>query len=893
MAVDALPGPLALRRVHRAALAQVNPAVGVHCIAVAAGQQVARVGGVAGDGHPLAVGDAVEELVGKDGVTPEVDVIADIAVHCGGSQGRHLETEIHRGELASGVRVNRAVVLADVGGVRAAHARAAEVDLGKDDGKGRHLVASCHGGRVIVHRGGDDGVHGVGGIGHVGDLEIVGGTAVQHQPRVGERDQQLAVLRLHGGLGVVQHAVGGHSGPGGAVAGHLLRPARAQIAPVEADTAVEGGGQLVDGLLPLGGCGGIFHRLIQRQETLAAVLHCGADILAEFQDNIRVRHGIGGVVQAGVFGEILLDNRPVGVQGVDGHLDHGDRVVARLILGYIVEVIGGFRLQAGNGEIAVYALPGVDLPVAQGVEAGRHLQNRVFIGQQDVCLAGAGLGELGPCGDHGPVDDTVLIEPEGQADAGGLDVVDRGVDQEFRRRLIHGGKGQADDGGAVGPVGVGEPEVEHVGLLLLQGHVVDKEHVLQVLRHLPHAVAQRAGDGAGLQLVGSGRLGPLSHQGIVEDTALGGHDRHLAAVGLDAGHVGVAGAEGGDRVVRQGEGDHLGGAALVPLVHQHGGQVVGPAGRQAADGRRHLRVALGGGGGAAAHGNGAVGGGLNEVVRTHGAVGDGADSPVDGAALIGGEYRLQGVGGNILRPGITGEDQGLLGGLLRSHVVHFLAVDGGGDTGADGNLVGEHGDGGAGGVDHQLLNVALAGDAGAYVQIQLLDHRAAVDDDRRIHGGLVHRQLGDGALGGPDLGLRGFVDDLTDSARQVQLDGLVRVLVLLVVGPALQGDVLQSQALGGVVLHIGAGAHGGGADLRDAVGPDGDKVALEVIHQHLVRRHVAQHDTGLAGLALAGAADNDAAQDGDVLQLHVAKAHAASDVQVAADDGIPQRHAGG
>ena len=103
----------------------------------------------------------------------------------------------------------------------------------------------------------------------------------------------------------------------------------------------------------------------------------------------------------------------------------------------------------------------------------------------------------------------------------------------------------------------------------------------------------------------------------------------------------------------------------------------------------------------------------------------------------------------------------------------------------------------------------------------------------------------------------------------------------------------EAHAVGGVVLDESGGTHGGVSDLGDAVGLDGDGVILEIVHQQLVCNDVAQQNAGPAALAAAGAAGDDAAQDRHVLQLHVPQAHAAGDIQVAADNGIPQGHAGG
>ena len=140
--------------------------------------------------------------------------------------------------------------------------------------------------------------------------------------------------------------------------------------------------------------------------------------------------------------------------------------------------------------------------------------------------------------------------------------------------------------------------------------------------------------------------------------------------------------------------------------------------------------------------------------------------------VIGHERAQQAGGRNILRFRIACQDQGLHGGLLRRHGIHLLAVNNSGNAGTNGDLVRQHFHFTAGGVDNQMLNVALAGNQGGGVQVQLLDHRAPVDDDRGIHCGFIYCQLGNGALGGADLGAGGAVDNFPNAAGQVYFDWL-------------------------------------------------------------------------------------------------------------------------
>ncbi len=864
-------------QLHPAVVAQVRLTGGaghVGHVLICGGRITIRVGVPVHLRRLRGVHHAVVELEAHGLVGEHQQVVGSALHHRVGGLGDHAEV---------GVGVNRSPVhlrllildrRVDLG----------QVDLREDHGEDGHVVAVL-GVRGVVHRAvAAQPVAGV--VGEVVDAEEVGPGALELVAGGGDGDQNLARAIVGGGhdrLGEVDGPVGGGVigiGPGfkDHVAGtHALG------ALVEVDAVGQRIPQVLLGLLLVRSGHG---SLVEGKEVLGhGAVGVGLDVLAELKDD--------GIIHPGVLGQ-QLDDGPGAVGGADGHLAHSEGVVARLILGHIVEVVGLLRLQAGDVEVPVPGGAGADAAAGQRALAGGHLQlgfRAVQRGSAGLAVGGTGVGLA--LRHHGPEDGSVLAEAEGDGHRGIRSLAGQGTHDEGGGRLVSGGEGQGYNGGTVGPVGVGEPEVDSVVRLLLQHPVVDAEGTLHVLVHILHAVAQRAGDRAGLQLIDRGGLGRARQQDIIELAVLCGHDHGHAVPAGDLGHMGISLGEGGNRVVGGCKGDHLGGAALAPVVHQHGGQVVGPVGSQPGDAGGDLLISLGGEDVSAAQGDAAVGGGLDELVLAHGAVGDGADRPVDGAPLIGGEEGLDGGGGDVGGLGIPGEDQGIHGGLLGGHGVHLHAVDGGGDAGPDHDLVRQHGHVGAGGVDNQLLNVALAGDGGAGVQVELLDHSAPVNDHRGAHGGLVHRQLGHGALGGLDLRVGGAVDDLPDPAGQIQLDGLpVLGLLALGVGLPLQGDVLQSHAVGGVVLDVGAGAHGSVADVGDTVGPDCNIVVLEVVHQQLVGGDVAQQDAGLAALALTAAAGNDAAQDGDVLQLNISLSHAAGDIQVPADHGIPQRDAG-
>ena len=647
--------------------------------------------------------------------------------------------------------------------------------------------------------------------------------------------------------------------------------------------------------------------LAQLDITPVAVLM--PDIFRNFKQDTSIRPGILSLVlRINGVGKELRDDRRIGVLGCNCHLVNRNGVVSvrtGVVLGHEVDIVAGLRLHTGNIEGADKVpvlivldrnLPG--LPVRADIHTVDHLLDGMHAGPGGGVFTRTGLaqGEVldAPGGKRHPVDSTGLTELELHICAVGRGALRIGLYNELRRRLIIGGKLQAGDLPLIHPIGVHQPQVEHIIGRLIQDHIIDPEGVLHILLHIPHAVAQGPGDRAALELILRRSRGALGQQGVIQLAILVGHDHHYAVGPGHLAHPRIPRIECRHGIIRRSKRDHLDRASLPPAVHQDGREVVGPAGGEPGDLGDGLLVALRHLHRAVFHGDIPVGGRLDEVLLAHGPVGEGADGPVDRTGLVGHKRGVQPGGHDVLRLWVARQDHGLLGGLLGGHAIHLLAVDGGGDARADLDLVGQHLHGAARGVDRQLPDVALSGDLHAGVQVQLLDHGPPVDDHGGPHCGLIHGQLGHGAAGGPDLGPGGAVDDLADPTGQVQLGGHPALRLLpLGVGLGLQGDILQPQALGGVVLDVGAGAHGSVADVRDAVGPHGDVVVLEIVHQQLVGGDVAQQDAVRAALRLSGAAGDDAPEHRHVLQLHAAQAHAAGDVEVPADHGVPQLHAGG
>ena len=134
------------------------------------------------------------------------------SVLCGVGVGRVQNAHILGVGHRQGVALLRLVVGISHGaaliGLAVAQAGVAEEHVRKHGGELRHIVAQGHGGGVVVHGAGGQGVLCRGGVGQVVDGEVIGRAAVQIQTGLRECDQHLAVPHLHFDLLVVDDPVG-------------------------------------------------------------------------------------------------------------------------------------------------------------------------------------------------------------------------------------------------------------------------------------------------------------------------------------------------------------------------------------------------------------------------------------------------------------------------------------------------------------------------------------------------------------------------------------------------------------------------------------------------------------------------------------------------------------
>ena len=706
------------------------------------------------------------------------------------------------------------------------------------------------------------------------------------QARRGEGDNHVSfIVRLHPCLRIVQHPVVVFRGCFD-IRGHLFF--RRTVGVVHLDAPGQRVGEDRLGLLLCSIRGRGLHFIVELLKIFAG--RSTADGLVEHQHNVGVHPGVLAdhvalrVLDLGVAVEVHIHLGRVLIGGVDGHMLHAHGEIPLLVLGHEIQLIGGFGLQAGDVQGARLAHGELGVAGSQGVHTGFHLDFGIVAGQIHGSGAGLrpGIGGAGR-GHHGPVHGGVFVDLIRQIDRIRPFLRDVGQSGEEGRGHVVGGELHRHHGGAVGPVGVGEPQVQHVVLQLAQRPVVHLEGALNVFGHIQHTVAQIAAQRAGFHVLLGGGGGSRGEQGVVQLTGLVGHHQHPGLLRLGLGHPGIAVVERGHRVVGGGKGGDFYRALPALFVHQYGGDVIGAVADQA----RGLTggQGIGGGDGDAPplHGLGAVRGRVNQLIRAQGAVGQGGNRPVDGALFVGFYLDFHAGGGHVGGVGVAGQDLRIPGGLLRGGGVHHRARDVGRQAGTDVNLVRQHLHGTPGGVDVQGADVALSVHLGAGVQVQFPDSRSPVNNDCAFGGPLVHSELFHRSLGHLDGGVGGHVNDFLHPAGQVQL-GLLPIGV--------KGNGFQAVFQGGVVLQIGGGFH---CNLRNHGGslhPHGDVLVLQGVHHHLVRLDVAQDQAGLALLALAGAAHDNAAQNLNIFQLHIAQIHAAADVQVAGDGGVFQLHTG-
>ena len=456
------------------------------------------------------------------------------------------------------------------------------------------------------------------------------------------------------------------------------------------------------------------------------------------------------------------------------------------------------------------------------------------------------------------------------------------------RGAVQGLDGDLLDGGTLGAVHIGQPQVQVVISDLLQMHGIHLGHQIGgILLHIHDAVAQIARHRVGLEVGGLGGGGTLGQQRVVHSAILIGHDQRLndllAVIAVSNGHGGIAAGKGGGGIVGGGESGDLHRASHPAVIHQNGRDIVGAVGGQAGHLGGEGRVGAGGGERAALENGAAVDGRIHQLILLHRAVGQGGHRPVDGTLLVGLEDQVGGLGGDILRRRIAGEQAGVLGGLLSRHGIHLLLINIGGDAGTHRDGIGEHHGGGTGRVDIHVADIAGAFHLGGGIQIHHAGHGFVVDVQSGADGLLVDGDALGHALRQGDGGAGGQIDHILDIAREVEL-GAKR---------AVQGQAGQTVAVVGDILQVGGGADIDLGDVGEALRLQGDKLVGHTIQDQLVGGDITQQNAVFALLALAGAGDHNLTQHAYIFQLHIAQTDAAADIQVTVDHSVLQGDTGG
>ena len=569
---------------------------------------------------------------------------------------------------------------------------------------------------------------------------------------------------------------------------------------------------------------------------------------------------------------------------MNGDFANAGRIVSGLVLGHIVQIIGLLVVQAADVEAHILALGHGHLAALEGVHARRHLElGRIAGPVHGTGLACQGLGIDLALLDHNPVQGAILIEVGVQAHGSLVHLVDSRFRVEHRRRSVHRGKTQLLYRRAGAAVNIGEPQIQVVISQLLQRHVVDIEGIRFVFGHVQCAIAQVAGDGVGLEILRRGCRRALGQHGIIQAASLGGHGGHLGGNVGNPRHVGIAIRKVRSRIIRCGKGNDLYRAAVLPSVHKDGRQIVGAAGGESSNFVRGRLIGPADGHAAPLDNLGAIGRGVNQIIRAHRTIRHRSNRPVHNAFFISADADRCRSGSQIGHLGIARQNSGVCGGLRRRRAVHVLSVNGSRLTGTDDDFIGQHGHGAAGGIDRQLADVAVTGDGGGRVQVDLFYLCPSLNIERSAGGSLINGNALGLSSAQAQIGFGCQVDDILDIAGQLQ-----RAAVL-----AVQFNAQSAAVGGGVVLQKGVGPDAGHIDNAVTLQTHGHLGVFHIVQHQLGAVDVAQHHTVLAAFADTAAANNNFAQDRHIFQYHIALGHTGGNVQVTGNDCVAQRHTRG
>ena len=608
----------------------------------------------------------------------------------------------------------------------------------------------------------------------------------------------------------------------------------------------------------------------------------GLHRLAEHQTHIRIRQGTI-CIRAVILGE-LLGHRGLGViLGMDGDFANAGGIVSSLVLGHIVQVVGLLVIQAGDVKADILALGHVHLAALEGIHARRHLELGLVTGP--VHRPGLACQRLGidlALLDHNPVQGAGLIEVGIQAHGSLFHLVDGGLRVKLRGRSVHRGKAQLFDRRTGASIDIGKPQVEVIRFQFFQRHIIDIKGIGLVLGHVQCTVAQIAGNGIGFEILCRGRCRTFGKYSVIQAAGLGSHCGHLGGNIGNPRHVGIARRKVRGRVVRRTKGNDLYRAAVLPSVHKDGRQIVGAAGGESSDFVRGRLIGPADGHAAPLDNLGAIGRGVNQIIRAHRTIRHRSNRPVHNAFFISADADRCRSGSQIGHLGIARQNSGVCGGLRRRRAVHVLSINDSRLTRTDDDFIGQHGHGAAGGIDRQLADVAVTGDGGGCIQVDLFYLCPSLNVKCGAGGSLINGNALGLSGAQAQIGFGCQVDDILDIAGQLQ-----RAAVL-----AVQFNAQSAAVGGGVVLQKGVGPDAGHIDNAVTLQTHGHLSVFHIVQHQLGAVDVAQHHAVLAAFADAAAADDNFAQDRHIFQQDVALGHTGGDVQVTGNDRVAQHHAG-
>ena len=401
---------------------------------------------------------------------------------------------------------------------------------------------------------------------------------------------------------------------------------------------------------------------------------------------------------------------------MDGNLFDWCGVVASLILCHIVEVICLFRLQPCNVKGHIFLCCYIDTATLEGIHTICNLYfsgitGQIYLARLPSHRLGIDLARV----DNDPIEGAILIQVRIETYRLLLHLVDRCFCDKDWWGLIYRSEGQLLDCGTLPAINICEPQIEVIGLQLLQRHTVDIKTIRCIFGHIQCTIAQISADRICLEILSSGGCCALGQQCIVEATGLCGHHSNLTRHICYFGHIGIACCKVWYRIVWSCEGNNLQRALCSTGIYQDTGEIVRTICNQlgnlylngAVGTTQFYRTIL--------YNFGRIGRWVNQICRLNRTICQRRNRPIYHAFLVCTKLHCCGSRCKVCYNGIASQNSGVSRGFCCGCTVHQITSNGSCVTWADGDLVRKHTDGAVWCIDNQMTNIAATADTNTHI----------------------------------------------------------------------------------------------------------------------------------------------------------------------------------